>query len=77
MKITSIKPYAAQFISTSRSSHSHPKKWVFIKIETDEGIYGWGEIGTGSSVSENLMSTAVKEVSELFIGENPMDIERL
>ena len=77
MKITSIKPYSAQFISQSRSSHSHPKKWVFIKIETDEGIYGWGEIGTGSSVSENLMNTAVKEVSELFIGENPMDIERL
>ena len=77
MKVTNIKPYAAHFISTSKSSHSHPKKWVFIKIETDEGIYGWGEIGTGSSVSENLMSTAVKEVSELFIGENPMDIERL
>ncbi|MEC7881061.1 MAG: mandelate racemase/muconate lactonizing enzyme family protein [Chloroflexota bacterium] len=77
MKITNIKPYAAQFISQSRSSKSHPKKWVFIKIETDEGIYGWGEIGTGSSVSEKLMSTAVSEVAELFIGENPIDTERL
>ena len=77
MKITNIKPFAAQFISLSKSAESHPKKWVFVKIETDEGIHGWGEIGTGSSVSEKLMSTAVNEVTDLFIGENPMDTERL
>ena len=77
MKITNIKPFAAQFISLSKSAESHPKKWVFVKIETDEGIHGWGEIGTGSSVSEKLMSTAVYEVTDLFIDENPMDTERL
>ncbi len=77
MKITNITPYSAEFTSQSKSSLSHPKKWVFVKIDTDEGIHGWGEIGTGSSVSEKLMSTAVNEVTELFIGENPMDTERL
>ena len=77
MKITNITPYSAEFKSQSKSSLSHPKKWVFVKIDTDEGIHGWGEIGTGSSISEKLMSTAVNEVTELFIGENPMDTERL
>ncbi|HJN58577.1 MAG TPA: mandelate racemase/muconate lactonizing enzyme family protein [Dehalococcoidia bacterium] len=77
MKITNITPYSAEFTSQSKSSLSHPKKWVFVKIDTDEGIHGWGEIGKGSSVSEKLMSTAVNEVTELFIGENPMDTERL
>ena len=75
MKITDIKIYAAEYAQTSKSLTN--KKWVFLKMETDEGIHGWGEVGSSVNVSENFMATAIKEVSPQLIGENPMDIDRL
>jgi len=48
-------------------------RWVFLKIETDEGISGWGE-----PIVENradTVMTAVKEASEYLIGKDPMRIE--
>lgn len=48
-------------------------RWVFLKIETDEGISGWGE-----PLMENradTVMTAVREISEYLIGKDPMRIE--
>ena len=42
MKITDIKIYAAEYAQTSKSLTN--KKWVFLKMETDQGIHGWGEV---------------------------------
>ena len=73
MKITDISIYAGEYAQTSRSKTN--KKWVFLKMETDEGFYGWGEVGTSVNVSENFMATAIREVTPQLIGENPMDID--
>ena len=55
MKITDIKIYAAEYAQTSKSLTN--KKWVFIKVETNEGIHGWGEVGSSVNVSEELEKT--------------------
>lgn len=50
-----------------------PPRWLFLKIETDEGIVGWGE-----PVVEGRASTvkaAVEELSEYLIGKDPLRIE--
>lgn len=50
-----------------------PPRWLFLKIETDEGIVGWGE-----PVIEGRAATveaAVKELSEYLIGKDPLRIE--
>ena len=50
-----------------------PPRWLFLKIETDEGIVGWGE-----PVIEGRASTvkaAVDELMENLIGKDPMNIE--
>ena len=50
-----------------------PPRWLFLKIETDEGIVGWGE-----PVVEGRASTvkaSVDELMEYLIGKNPMHIE--
>src|SRR5690554_5149115 len=50
-----------------------PPRWLFLKIETDEGISGWGE-----PIVENradTVLTAVEELSEYLIGKDPMRIE--
>jgi L-alanine-DL-glutamate epimerase-like enolase superfamily enzyme len=66
MKITKITPFAAEYGQTSKSKLG--SKWIFLKMETDEGIHGWGEVGSPAAVSENFMATAIKEVSENLIG---------
>lgn len=50
-----------------------PPRWLFLKIETDEGIVGWGE-----PVIEGKASTvqgAVEELSDYLIGKDPLRIE--
>jgi len=50
-----------------------PPRWCFLKVETDEGIFGWGE-----PVIEGRASTvmhAVDELKEYLIGSNPLQIQ--
>ncbi|MCD8510775.1 MAG: galactonate dehydratase [Bacillus sp. (in: Bacteria)] len=50
-----------------------PPRWCFLKVETDEGIVGWGE-----PVIEGRASTvmhAVEELSEYLIGTDPLQIQ--
>ncbi|KXG44365.1 galactonate dehydratase [Tepidibacillus decaturensis] len=50
-----------------------PPRWLFLKIETNEGVVGWGE-----PVVEGRASTvkaAVEELSEYLIGKDPLHIE--
>ncbi|MDF2814764.1 MAG: galactonate dehydratase [Paenibacillus sp.] len=52
-----------------------PPRWLFLKIETDEGISGWGEpIVEGKA---ETVRAAVMEMSEYLIGQDPMRIEDL
>lgn len=50
-----------------------PPRWLFLKIETDEGIIGWGEpVVEGKAAT---VKTAVEELMEYLIGKDPMNIE--
>ena len=50
-----------------------PPRWLFLKIETDEGIVGWGEpIVEGKAAT---VKAAVDELMQNLIGKDPMDIE--
>lgn len=50
-----------------------PPRWLFLKIETDEGIVGWGEpVIEGKAAT---VKTAVEELMENLIGKDPMNIE--
>jgi galactonate dehydratase len=50
-----------------------PPRWLFLKIETDEGITGWGEpIVEGKAAT---VKAAVHELMENMMGKDPMDIE--
>ena len=64
MKITAIKP----FITPSTGN-------FFVKVETDEGIYGLGEAGVrrrGTAIAE-----VIRSFSPEVIGQNPFCIEHL
>jgi galactonate dehydratase len=51
-----------------------PPRWLFLKIETDEGISGWGEPILEEGRAH---SVAVEELSDYFIGKDPRNIEDL
>ncbi len=63
MKITRLKTWQV------------PPRWLFLKIETDEGVFGWGE-----PVIEGRAATveaAVHEFADMLVGEDPHRIEHL
>ncbi|WP_028279773.1 galactonate dehydratase [Arthrobacter sp. H5] len=50
-----------------------PPRWLFVRVETDSGIVGWGEpVVEGRS---ETVRTAVEQLSELLIGSDPLRIE--
>ena len=50
-----------------------PPRWLFVRVETDSGVVGWGEpVLEGRS---ETVRTAVEQLSELLIGEDPLRIE--
>lgn len=52
-----------------------PPRWLFLKIETDEGITGWGEpVVEGRAHS---VAAAVDELADYLVGRDPRNVEDL
>lgn len=50
-----------------------PPRWLFLKVNTDDGISGWGEpIVEGKAAT---VKTAVTELMETLTGKDPLNIE--
>jgi galactonate dehydratase len=57
---------------TKLTTYRLPPRWMFVKIETDEGIVGWGEpVIEGRA---RTVETAVIEMGETLIGQDPARI---
>ena len=77
MKITDIRPWLTR-VDTRRT-------WVFVEVETDEGITGIGEstnAGGGGAylvgrAYEMLRENLTSDFSDGLIGRDPSDIERI
>ncbi len=67
MKITAIKSYIV-FVESRRRNQ------MLVKVETDDGIYGWGE--SGLSVREFAVEGAVKHYTDFLVGKDPFQIGR-
>ncbi|MDF6061054.1 MULTISPECIES: galactonate dehydratase [Streptomyces] len=61
MKISRIETFAV------------PPRWLLCRVETDDGVVGWGEpVVEGRAAT---VRTAVHELSELLVGQDPLRIE--
>lgn len=50
-----------------------PPRWLFLKIETDQGVVGWGEpVIEGRA---HTVKACVEELMEYLIGKDPLRIE--
>lgn len=63
MKITDVTVYEVK------------PRWIFVKLSTDEGVEGWGEMISGTK-TETVVAGA-REMGEYLIGRDPFEIERL
>src|SRR3712207_9596588 len=63
MKITAIKSYAVKVGIRNQ---------LLVKVETDEGIYGWGE--SGLSGREKAVVGAIEHYREFIIGRDARQI---
>ena len=66
MKITDVKVYTMD---------SFRMNWNFVKIETDEGLHGWGEASLGTN--EMSLEGMIKDLKRLVVGRNPFETEKL
>jgi galactonate dehydratase len=66
MKITKLKTVVV---------NAEMRNWVFVKVETDAGLYGWGE----ASLEWKTRSVvgAVDDFEPMVVGEDPTRIEHL
>ena len=67
MRVDSVKT----FLVDSGSA----KHWLFVKIETDEGIHGWGEAYTQLD-RDRVIKRQMDELSRYLIGRDPFDIKQ-
>ena len=66
MRITRVVPLAV---------NARMRNWVFVKVETDEGLHGWGE-ATLEWKTKSVLG-AIEDTSRFVIGEDPFRIEHL
>ena len=60
---------------TRLTTYRVPPRWMFLKIETDEGIVGWGEpVVEGRA---RTVEAAVHELSDYLVGQDPRRINDL
>jgi galactonate dehydratase len=83
MKITRIKPWIVLGPPEETGGREHdgsPRRlsYVFVQVETDEGLTGWGEITTyPGTVANRAIAAALREVDEFLAGEDASHIEAI
>src|SRR3979411_71685 len=77
MKITRIRPW---HVSGPAAADQTPESsarlsYVFVQVETDEGLTGWGEITTyPGTVANRTIVAALREVEAFLQGEDASQI---
>jgi galactonate dehydratase len=81
MKITRIDTFLMQagapedraWASDKAGVQNSSRNWLFVKVHTDDGVYGVGECSGWPRVIE----AAVRDLAGVLVGEDPQHIEKL
>ncbi|MCI0441211.1 MAG: hypothetical protein L0177_19085, partial [Chloroflexi bacterium] len=83
MKITDVKSWVIEMDWDDRPGGDRPRvprkrQFVFTKVETSEGISGWGEITTYPGLVANRAAARfVRELKPTLVGQDPTEIEAI
>ena len=71
MKITSVRPWLI------KSTASYWGEFLFVEVNTDAGITGWGEITTTTRIANRALNGMIEQIGAMLVGEDPARIEQL
>ncbi len=83
MKISRVTPWVVSFpwemrVGAEQTPVTNDRQLVFVEVETDEGVTGWGEVTTyPGPVANRAMAAMIEQVSDFLAGENANEFERL
>lgn len=83
MKITNLKSYVVKIDWDDNPGNDTPRnmverEFVFVQIDTDEGITGWGEITNyPGSVGNRAIQRYTAEIKDFLVGKDPTRIEEI
>jgi galactonate dehydratase len=66
-----VRPWLIQ------SKASYWGEFLFVEVNTDEGITGWGEITTTTKIANRALTTMLRQIGSMMVGEDPARIEQL
>src|SRR3977135_726016 len=79
VKITRIRPWLVSGPAADAGAASAARlSYVFVQVDTDEGLTGWGEITTypGTVANRNIVA-ALREAVEYLKGDDASQIEAI
>ena len=76
MKITDVKVYPIRPDIATQPGGANVG-WVFVVVETNDGVVGYGECSNWPKKGNMLVAKAVETIKESLIGQDPSHIERI
>src|SRR5438270_10599054 len=78
MQITRIRPWHVSGPAADADAASPRLSYIFVQVETDEGLTGWGEITTyPGTIANRTIVAALTELDTFLRGADPSAIEAL
>lgn len=83
MKITNVRSWVVKVpwdMNPGADEIRDPSErgFVFVQVDTDEGITGWGEVTTyPGTIANRAISAYIDQIGTLLIGDNPENIEAI
>jgi galactonate dehydratase len=78
MQITQIRPWHVTGPAADPDPAAPKLSYVFVQVDTDEGLTGWGEITTyPGTIANRTIVAALRELNDFLRGADPMAIESI
>jgi galactonate dehydratase len=75
LKITAVTPWLLHAPAAYRDGRKG--EYIFVEVNTDEGITGWGEVTSTYSVANRAVCAVLQQLGDLIAGEDPQYIEKI
>jgi galactonate dehydratase len=75
LKITSVTPWLLHAPAAYRDGRKG--EYIFVEVQTDEGVTGWGEVTTTYAVANRAVCAVLQQLGDLIVGDDPARIERI
>jgi galactonate dehydratase len=78
MKITRVRPWLVSGPPPATDTSAPDLTYVFVQVDTEEGLTGWGEITTyPGTIANRTIIAALGELGAFLEGEDPSRIEAI